>query len=841
MKKKAIIILLFLPFIIALFAFITTTYLIRDVEQDITDIQFDYEANQYFDLSDGRVELKAEAVYNEKYPVSAGNDLVWSITGESDVASISSSGSTYYLNLLKQGQCQVTCSNEKGNVSKSFMANIIGSAGGVIINATPNFTMQGIDQERYVGLYDLSYSDLVKDQYQKVNSELQLSIEVYPEEVSLDDLVVETSSNVKFNAVDQTVKLLSSGESYVKFSRPGTAMPEVSYNFTVIDGVNVYSYDDLLMATNFSTEGESVVQRVNFESYQNAYDSNGSLRRQDTVLFGHHGSNIKQNTFSSEVYRFETTYNHDFLDAYNAEAPASGNPTFSTDIIAGLHIQKDYYGNGFVVNLHDLTYPYNELEQDGNLIATLDKANLFRGPLVFYSLGIPYTEPEYADEAPLMTLFGQDNIGFYVEGDDITLNDVHFKNADFGNNYTNLQYTGTVLELDGNNITLKNSQIQNGRNVVRNYSGKNNLIENCLLSNGMEFLLRYGSNQGQEIDLSAQIDYSIGGKDYSMSKEEFLAPSDIMNLTKDYKADTLLSFGVCEKNQALDFLAGYGFNPNFSYTEEELIESTEILQKAFMNTDGFINENGSTNYAGDITVKDTFFYHSGIASIFLDSYPQGSYNEFNITSLLRLVIGIYITSFTKGNTLSMYPTKLNLVGDNRFYDWKQESAISFASMLAQNISSLFSHIGFAGQPTVSEEDYFPLKAQLVEQTSIWKDDNGSKYVNLPIMKMGGGYNSSDVYIDGVKYEEASSELKDSLVNTKINSYVYALKQEVEHYSDPGNFLGDPEAIEDTVFLVMQRAACNILGFNDYEFISLDPTEGLYFNQYPSLDDLKGRV
>ena len=217
MKKKAIIILLFLPFIIALFAFITTTYLIRDVEQDITDIQFDYEANQYFDLSDGRVELKAEAVYNEKYPVSAGNDLVWSITGESDVASISSSGSTYYLNLLKQGQCQVTCSNEKGNVSKSFMANIIGSAGGVIINATPNFTMQGIDQERYVGLYDLSYSDLVKDQYQKVNSELQLSIEVYPEEVSLDDLVVETSSNVKFNAVDQTVKLLSSGESYVKF------------------------------------------------------------------------------------------------------------------------------------------------------------------------------------------------------------------------------------------------------------------------------------------------------------------------------------------------------------------------------------------------------------------------------------------------------------------------------------------------------------------------------------------------------------------------------------------------------------------------------------------------
>ena len=53
MKKKAIIILLLLPFIIALFAFITTTYLIRDVEQDITDIQFDYEANQYFDLSDG--------------------------------------------------------------------------------------------------------------------------------------------------------------------------------------------------------------------------------------------------------------------------------------------------------------------------------------------------------------------------------------------------------------------------------------------------------------------------------------------------------------------------------------------------------------------------------------------------------------------------------------------------------------------------------------------------------------------------------------------------------------------------------------------------------------------
>ena len=67
---------------------------------------------------------------------------------------------------------------------------------------------------------------------------------------------------------------------------------------------------------------------------------------------------------------------------------------------------------------------------------------------------------------PLVEAFGQDNIGMYVEGNDILINDVYVRNCDFGNRLANLDTVGTVLEVSGNNIKIMNARLANGKNVL---------------------------------------------------------------------------------------------------------------------------------------------------------------------------------------------------------------------------------------------------------------------------------------------------------------------------------------------------------------------------------------
>ena len=76
-----------------------------------------------------------------------------------------------------------------------------------------------------------------------------------------------------------------------------------TYNFKVVDGVNCYTYDDLLNCTNKSTLGETVVLRVNFESefYMNTVTSN------NTVLYGNKKNNAYN--FSNEIYKYKNKFN----------------------------------------------------------------------------------------------------------------------------------------------------------------------------------------------------------------------------------------------------------------------------------------------------------------------------------------------------------------------------------------------------------------------------------------------------------------------------------------------------------------------------------------------------
>ena len=50
MKKKAFLFLLLIPFVISILAFVTSTFVIRNVEQNITDITWEYKTNNAFYL-----------------------------------------------------------------------------------------------------------------------------------------------------------------------------------------------------------------------------------------------------------------------------------------------------------------------------------------------------------------------------------------------------------------------------------------------------------------------------------------------------------------------------------------------------------------------------------------------------------------------------------------------------------------------------------------------------------------------------------------------------------------------------------------------------------------------
>lgn len=104
--------------------------------------------------------------------------------------------------------------------------------------------------------------------------------------------------------------------------------------------------------------------------------------------------------------------------------------------------------------MHNLTYPYETVTTgDGQEVPVLTADNLFRGPLPFYTLGDP-------NGMALITAYGQDNAGFYIDGDGVTVNDVIIKNCDDVNSLKKLETVGTAVEADGNGITIKTARFQ---------------------------------------------------------------------------------------------------------------------------------------------------------------------------------------------------------------------------------------------------------------------------------------------------------------------------------------------------------------------------------------------
>ena len=159
MIKKNLIILLLIPFLIALIgaAAVKTTYKI--IENDIIDIKWKYDDTEAFKVGEKEI-LEATYVAEKNYEISPGNELIWSIenkdkTDEETHAEILEENDKFYLNTLSIGDCIITCSNKKGNVSKSMNA-IIYETGAIVINSAIKASQANIDNTIYYGEYDLN-------------------------------------------------------------------------------------------------------------------------------------------------------------------------------------------------------------------------------------------------------------------------------------------------------------------------------------------------------------------------------------------------------------------------------------------------------------------------------------------------------------------------------------------------------------------------------------------------------------------------------------------------------------------------------------------------------------
>lgn len=795
MKKKNLIILLLIPFVITLVGVITINTTFNFIENDMIGIDWSYDEIEGIKLEDKLHKLVASPIYEQGYPPLKEEALVWSVYDsdnheENKYAKIVNENDNWYLQPLQIGEVKVTCSNKKGNIFKT-MTVIIFKEGAIVVQSKIKASQNNIDPNIYYGEYDFDKS------LNKQKATFEFEVKTIGD-LQINDLqyVNNTPDIIEIDEVNKIVKIKTSGDaSFTVKTNNDEMVKPMTYSFKVVkDGVNVYDYNQLLACTNKSTNGEIVVLRKSFESVNNLNNTTDN----NVVCFGNY-TDGKKIDFTSDVYSFETTYNQDYIKAWNEFV--NSNPSYkkiSNRVLAGIRVQKDFYGNGYTINLHNLTFPSSTMDvvdSNGNktTIPALSKDDLYRGPLPFYSLG------EH-DNMPLIEAFGQDNVGMYVDGSDILVNDVNLKNCDFGNLMSNLDYVGTVLETNGNNITIKNSRLSNGKQVVRSFSSTNVSIVNSMLSNARNFLLTIGSNDYIKADLLKEYEFTLlNGEKITSTINNYLMKSNAGD-------DTLNAFVIG------------------SFTDKEK------MRKAILDIQNALNDESLIKdiYKGSMNIKDTMFYRSGIASIGMDTMFSGPFLESSTPSVVNMLLtGLnvpYIPNHVGGMS---YPVELNITGKTKFYDYKEWNNLDITGLINENISSFVDDakemfgVTDANIGDISIDTIFPIKSFLKSSVVTTTSSDGKVYVNIPIAYYGGGANLSKVTFntEDLKYDSCKLTVVDLL-----DKYL-SLKG-----IDPSNVdLGklDLAVIKN----VMLKCVTIVTGYEPFKFISVNK-QGYLFDEGP---------
>lgn len=512
MKSKILCLLLLIPIIFVLIAFTASSVVKLPIEAVVENIILEHEAKEAVLLN------KPYKLYAHKVPKIAEGEIKWS-TSDEEVAYVENG----YLYSKKEGIIDVYASLEDGSLLKSFKAYIFAESDTpryIMVNNSLD-TKNGISNDYYYGGYEYKNNELVP-------TTLKLDITVIPYNTPQEVDITFSNDNV---SVDKNNEIVIEEDGLVTVTVTSKVDSSIydTYTFNAVrDGVNIYSYEDLLNATTRSKNGEIAVMQTSLESKENAYLDDDVLLP-NTKLIGIGDGKHKRFEYDT----FESTYDTTYLKNNNQ----------NTELKMAINIKKDIYGNGFTINLHDMAYP-SKVENGTNKPVT-SKADLFQGPLAFVNVAG-------------FVISGQDNIGFAVTKSDVTIQNINLRNCNFVEDLTYLDYTGTVLEImDGaNNCVLKDSIVSNGRTVVRTFSNKDLLIDNCFLQYAREFILKIGSNtvlkpeQGQLLPTGDKALYS------------FLSPFPEKDENGEYQSDS-----SCTIKDTFFYKSGFfsiGFDTHFA-------------------------------------------------------------------------------------------------------------------------------------------------------------------------------------------------------------------------------------------------------------------------------------
>ncbi len=821
MKKKNLALLLIMPFLVALFGIATIKTAFNVIDNDVVRINWEYKDNELFELNRSYELTASSVVADSRYPASEGNRLVWEVENADDDpephATVDTDGhDKWFLRGISTGKVTITCTTEKRNVTPMTMTGIIYTGDAFVINTEVSGSGQNVDPTIYFGEYDL-YGDTKSQAV--IKFDITASVDTIMDGLAVD--YENTTDNVEVDLANKTIKIKNAGEEMSNVTIVNESLGiSTSFPFKIVkDGINVYTYEDLMYCTNASEEGEIAVLRRNFESKANAEASKAN----NVTIFG--TDKDSGFNFNEEVYKFDTTYNSEYIDHWNefVKTETKYKPVEKT-LIAGIRVQKDFYGNGYTINLHNLCFPTKYTSIDGENYYEPGENDLFKGPKPFYLLGDP-------NNMPLVTAFGQDNVGMYVDGDNITVNDVKVKNCDFGLIVQNLDSTGTVLEVHGDNDKIVNSVLSNGKNVVRSFSSNNLKIENCILSTARNFLLMVGSNKYEKNPDEAQHTFTkLNGETVTCTIDEYL----------ESDGDKLLGYfiaGFADPGTLLGIVLGEGGTLP-TYPKETVKAALHSLQKALARSDKI----SESDVDGSADVKDTIFYRSGVASIGVDTMFNGPFLYNNKPSMIETILSLgalagmfdqIVPTFPPNVAGSSYPVTVNISGNTRFFDYKTLNDWDISGLIDQNISELVKSLDLGRDFDITIDDIFPLKAIL---TDVAKKNNyiytagGSEYLNIPVAFYGGGVNLSKV----TETELLTSGLTEIKDVDLLDSYLEL--NTAPEWGKLGSLLGGggslSDIVSDSAFIqyikeVLTKTVTTVTGFEAFKFQFMTIPDGLF--------------
>ena len=431
----------------------------------------------------------------------------------------------------------------------------------------------------------------------------------------------------------------------------GVALVTTSYKVRCVgDAVNVYNYLDLYESTS---NNKAVVLHANIKD-RFGYDAQGNV-----------------------VYKeVKTTYD----DTYLVKAGHNNKIKILLDI------KNNVYGNGYEINANNIA----GVDETGN-----PKGLFKEGPLNFVGCGD-------ANNSSLISVKGQDNVVFAIY-ENVCLNNVQLKGcdltaeADVTYNLKDLNYSGTTVEVFGDNVSIINSRISNGRTVLRIFGDIDDStkvinvnISNSVLSTAREFIIRMGSNcfiEGTKDNYAPLIDNEI---------KQFPVYPQYSKMTAQQKAD---------------------------------------YDKKYIKT--FVN------------IKDTAFGNSGIFAIGIDSHFAGYYLNDGKNSTLANGSAILkqFLQYWEGLAKTSYGAKLTFEGDVRIYDWKDIEKVD-SSTLIDIHESVEGNSNYAFLSEMRLDIQIMVKSLVDKESLAYKEEyknilfeyDGKKYVHGGIAFFGGGKN-----------------------------------------------------------------------------------------------------